>query len=204
MSFWDLNDGGNAADTGSEYEVPGGGNFDPIPDGSSVLALIDEAVWDQRTEAEYISLRWSILAPEEYKNRKVFQKLWVTDLDPNAQSNDKALKKRDRARRMLAAIDANAGGGLTKDPGVPTDEALQANLMNRPMVIRLGLWSMPDRNAGAPPGAVIEGNWVQAVAPSDKPLQITEAKPRQAAQSAPASVPSGGSYANELDDEIPF
>ena len=49
MSFWDLSDGANAADEKStEYEIPSGGNLDPIPDGSSVLAMIDEAKWDQK------------------------------------------------------------------------------------------------------------------------------------------------------------
>ena len=42
MGFWNLSDGDNAAKTGTEYEIPGG-NIDPIPAGSSVLAMIDEA-----------------------------------------------------------------------------------------------------------------------------------------------------------------
>ena len=42
MGFWNLSDGEDAAKTGAEYEIPGG-NMDPIPAGSSVLAMIDEA-----------------------------------------------------------------------------------------------------------------------------------------------------------------
>ena len=81
--FWNLSDGGNAKDTGTEYEIPGG-NMDPIPDDSSVLAMIDEAKWADKDDARYVSLRWSVISPDGFKNRKVFQKLWVTDDDPMA------------------------------------------------------------------------------------------------------------------------
>lgn len=197
MSFWDLSDGENAAASAeTEYEIPGG-NLEPIPDGSSVLALIDEAKWDERNEAEYISLRWSVLAPDEFKNRKIFQKLWVTDDDPNAKDADKAAKKRDKARRMLAAIDANAGGKLVKQSGKPTDEALTQCLTNKPMIIKVMIWSMDDRER---PGEKIEGNWIAAVAPRDKGVDVKAAKPRP--QPAAQSGGYGGGAA--LDDDIPF
>ena len=194
--FWNLSDGGTAADTGTDYEVPGGGNFDPIPDGSSVLAMIDEAKWDEKNEAEYISLRWTVLSPDEYKNRKVFQKLWVTDDDPSAKDREKAAKKRDKARRMLAAIDANAGGKLTAKPGKPTDESLTACLTNKPMIIRLAEWEVKDAQSGD----MIRGNWVQAVAPKSKGIDVKAASPK-------ASKPSGGVSAGGnggASDEIPF
>ena len=126
MSFWDTSDGGTAADTGTEFEVPSG-NLEPIPDGSSLLAMIEEAKWAIKDLAQVLEIRWSIVAPNEYKNRKIFQKLWVTDDDPNAKDADKAAKKRDKARRMLAAIDTNAGGQLLK-AGQPTDETISAQL----------------------------------------------------------------------------
>lgn len=175
--FWGLSDGGTATDTATEYEIPGGGNFDPIPDGSSVLAMVDEAKWDNNNEAKFISLRWTILSPDEYKNRKVFHKLWVTDDDPNAKDANKAAKKRDKARRMLAAIDANAGGKLTAKPGQPTDEDLMRCLTNKPMIIRLMIWEMPDRES---PGSVISGNWVSAVAPKSKGIDVKAPPPARA------------------------
>jgi hypothetical protein len=193
MSFWDLGDGSSAADNpDKEYEIPGGGDMTPIPGGSSVLALIDEAKWDDRNEAEYINLRWSIMAPDEYKNRKVFQKLWVTDDDPNAKDADKAAKKRDKAKRMLAAIDANAGGKLGKKGEMPTDDSLTMCLTNKPMIISLQVWSMPDREQ---PGEKIEGNWVSAVAPKSKGVDV---------KAAPAPKPKAAPPARDLDDEIPF
>jgi len=190
--FWGLSDGGSAADTGTEYEQPSG-NLEPIPDGSSVLAMIDEAKWDEKEDADYISLRWSVLSPDEYKNRKVFQKLWVTDDDPNAKDASAAAKKRDKARRMLAAIDANAGGKLTKKGGVPTDETLTVCLTNKPMIIKCMLWEMPDRERH---GEFIRGNWIAAVAPKSKGIDVKAAK-ASPAKSAPASAPID-------DDEIPF
>jgi len=197
MSFWDLSDGDSAKNTDSEYEIPSG-NMEPIPDGSSVLAMIDEAKWDKPRDgyAEFISLRWSVLAPEEYKNRKVFQKLWVTDDDPNARDDAAAAKKRDKARRMLAAIDANAGGKLTKQEGIPTDEALSSCLTNKPMTIKCMLWEMPDRDK---PGEFIRGNWIAAVAPKSKGVDVKEPAPARA-KPAPSGAPAGG---NDFD-EIPF
>lgn len=196
MSFWDTSDGENAASGASdEYEIPGG-NLDPIPDGSSVLAMIDEAKWDDRDGGEFISLRWNVLAPDEYKNCKVFQKLWVTDFDPTVKDSDKAIKKRDKARRMLAAIDFNCGKHLAKDPGIPTTEAMTQHLTNKPMVIKCMVWSMDDNER---PGEKIHGNWIAAVADKSKGLDVKPAKP----------LPSGGSSGAasktpELDDEIPF
>ena len=196
MSFWDLSDGKTAADTPKEYEVPGG-NMEPIPNNSDVLAVIDEIKWtDNGNESdprEYISARWSVMAPEQFKNRKVFHKLWVTDFDPNAKDDDKAKVKRDKARRMLAAIDANAGGQLTRSGEAPTSDTLAMHLMNKPMVIKCMVWSMKGNT-----GEMMEGNWISAVSPSDKELHIGEASnPKPQAQ-------TGGGGRADLDDEIPF
>jgi hypothetical protein len=209
MGFWDLSDGETAANTGTEYEVPSG-NMDPIPAGSSVLAMIDECKWEMKpTGEEFISARWTVIAPEEYKNRKVFHKLWVLDMDPSAKDEASGLKKRDKARKMLAAIDANAGGKLTAKPGRPTNDDL-LHLTNKPMVATMMIWSMPDtRNGG-----MMHGNWVSAVASkASKDIHVAEAKPLPT-NSAPAATGSrddfgtqrGGGYAKPglVDDEIPF
>jgi hypothetical protein len=195
MSFWDLSDGESAKDTDSEYEIPSG-SMEPIPDGSSVLAMIDEAKWDYKEGADFINLRWSVLAPEEYKNRKVFQKLWVTDNDPNARDEKAAAKKRDKARRMLAAIDANAGGKLTRKEGAPTDETLSSCLTNKPMTIKVMLWEMPDREK---PGEFIRGNWIAAVAPKSKGVDVKPQKPSVQRPAAQGNVDNSA-----IDDEIPF
>jgi hypothetical protein len=194
--FWGLSDGGTAKDTGTEYEIPGG-NMEPIPDDSSVLAMIDEAKWADKEYARYISLRWSVISPVEFKNRKIFQKLWVTSDDPMAKDADRAAKKRDKARRMLAVIDANAGGKLVKLAGMPDDDDLTANLAMKPMVIKIKVWSMPDREQ---PGAVISGNWICAVSPKTAGIDVKAAKPVTA--KAGGHKPNAGSALG--DDEIPF
>lgn len=197
-SFWDLSDGKNAAaDKTTEFDG-GGGNMEPIPDGSSVLAMIDEAKWDRTKDgsAEFISLRWTIIQPDAYKNRKVFTKLWVTDDDPGAKSADAAAKKRDKARRMLAAIDANAGGKLTSKPGKPSTEDLGIHLTSKPMVIRVQIWEVEDRQTGEK----IRGNWVSMVAPKTSELHIAAAAPKKAAKQE-----TFASHAASLDsDSIPF
>jgi hypothetical protein len=194
VSFWDLSTGENSANTGQEYEVPGG-NLDPIPAGSSVLAIIDEAKWERKqTGEEFISLRWSVVSPDEYKNRKIFHKCWVTDLDPQAKDEAKAIQKRDKARRMLAAIDANAGGKLTAQEGKPSDDSMALHLCNKPMIITLMEWSMRGND-----GSDMSGNWVSRVAPKSAGIDVK-------APSAKAKAPAMGNRpaSNVLDDEIPF
>jgi len=203
--FWDLSDGESAATSATkEFEMPGGGNFDPIPDGSTVLAMIDEAKWDAKADgAEYISLRWTVIAPEAFKNRKVFQKLWVTDDDPSADNQDKAAKKRDKARRMLAAIDANAGGKLTKKAGVPSNEDLTINLSNKPMTIKCMVWTVQDSKTGDE----ITGNWISAVAPKSKGTNVTDAgRAAPSKNSSPMAKAKERSFADTAEerDEIPF
>jgi hypothetical protein len=209
MGFWDLSDGETATNTGTEYEVPSG-NIEPIPAGSSVLAMIDECKWEMKpTGEEFISARWTVLAPEEYKNRKVFHKLWVMDMDPSAKDEASGLKKRDKARKMLAAIDANAGGKLTAKPGRPTNDDL-LSLTNKPMIATMMEWEMPDtRNGG-----MMSGNWVSAVASkASKDIHVAERKPKPKGMSGGAARPSddfgagsGGGYTKPgmVDDDIPF
>ena len=166
--FW------NIEETNGEFEM-GGGEIQPIPADTSCLAAIDEAKWDEKDGARYISLRWNVLMPAEYKGRKVFQKLWVADADPMAKDAD---KKRDKAKRMLAAIDQNAGGKLRAAGVEPTDTSLGVALINKPMVIKVMIWK--DRETNEP-----KGNWIGAVsakkgaapAPAAKPAAVTEDAP---------------------------
>lgn len=170
--------------------------MEPIPNNSDVLAIVDQAKWAEKDGANYIELRWSVAAPDEVKNRKVFHKLWVTDLDPNAKDEAKGKAKRDKARRMLASIDANAGGNLTRTGDAPTDETLTMHLCNVPMVIKVMVWSMRGND-----GTEMAGNWVSAVSPSDKPLQISS-EPLPKTSAAPAPYQGGNSDVG--DDDIPF
>jgi hypothetical protein len=182
MSFWDLSDGEDVTQTGGQFEV-GGGSMQPIPNDTSCIAFIDEAKWDAtRDGQEFISLRWSVVGPADYKNRKIFQKLWVTDADPRARDAD---KKRDKAKRMLAAIDTNAGGKLMAKAGKPTDESLTICLTNKPMQIKVMVWEMTNDSTGEKSS----GNWIAAVSPKG---------------SVAAAAPKAVKKAAEEGEEVPF
>lgn len=167
--FWGLSDG-DSVKSGASYQMEGG-NISPIPDGTQVLAALDETKWDSKDGNEYISLRWSVLRPETYKNRKVFQKLWVLGNNPNQSDPVKAKAQGDKAKRMLAAIDTNCGGKLLSGGGKPSDMDLQSSLLGKPMVIKLAVWEMEGTT-----GDKMTGNWVQGV--SAKETGIAEPKPQ--------------------------
>lgn len=192
MSFWDLSDGDQVS-TEKEYEAPSGGGNLILPDGSSVMASIDECKWQSfQGGEEHISARWNILAPEEYQGRKIFQKMYPDGDTARNTDPAKAKKKGDTAKRMLAAIDANCGGGLMKLQRKPSDEDFAMHLTNKPMVIRLGLWELDGK----------QGNWVQAVSPASKPVSVDASKVTKAAPKEQKSSVSGSSRYD--DDEIPF
>lgn len=187
MSFWGLSDGDSATETTGEFDA-GGGSNEPIPEGTSVLAMPDEAGWkEDRNGVEHLGIRWTILKPEAYQNRKIFHKLFVSDDDPRAKD---PAKKRDKALRMLGAIDKNAGGKLGKKDGRPTSDEIALALINKQMVIRLGVWEMQGDNGP------MSGNWVQSVSP--KSANISEA-PRKAPAKRQAPI------VDDIDDDdVPF
>lgn len=201
--FWGLSEGGSATDNASGEFDAGGGNMQPIPSETNVLAAIDEAKWAKNLRGdEYISLRWVVIAPEDFANRKIFQKLWVTDLDPSvkAKGEDKQIAKRDKAKKMLAAIDMNAGGKLMAKPVMPTDESLTLHLTNKPMIVKVMVWTQIDRATGEP----ISGNWVGAVSSkSTSKVSSAEEIAKGQAEMAKTAKPAGSSK-RDLDDEIPF
>lgn len=163
MSFWNLSDNSENLQSNNGTFSAGGGDMDPIPSDTQVKAACEEAKWDSYEGDEYINLKWTVLAPAEYKNRKIFQKVRVMDGDT---------KKADKAKRMLAAIAANAGGGLLKVEGKPTDMDLQKNLAMKPMALTLQVWEI-EKSDGT---GKASGNWVQQVAPlkAQTPAQAPE------------------------------
>lgn len=205
MSFWELSDGEDLRKS-DEKEFSVGGPIELIPAQTSLLACIDEAKWTTNADQKrYIELRWTSLAPESLKNRKVYQKLWVDDLDDSSKD---PVKKRDKAKRMLRAIDSNAGSKLSATDGFPSDEVLTMCLTNKPMVIRVDIWE------SARDGQLARGNYVQAVAPkgsnvsSDKDVAAGVEKMQAAGTSSKGGgsnyTPGGGRTSSLGDDEIPF
>jgi hypothetical protein len=68
---------------------------------------------------------------------------------------DPDTKKSDKAKKMLAAIDANCGGKLAQSDESPNDTAMAKALLNKPMLIKVMVWDLEGRT----------GNWVASVAP---------------------------------------
>lgn len=195
MSFWDLSDGGQVS-ASTEYEAASGGGV--IPDDTDLMAFIDEIKWDEKDGNRYISARWRSAAPAAYKNRVVFQKLWVLGNNPVQKDPAKRKKQGDNAKRMLAAIDANAGGGLMAINGIPTDEQLQSNLMNKMMVVKVKVWTMQGDD-----GKPMDGNWICAISPKSKGVPEVSAPSPQPKRQELDRVANGTSRYNQ-DDEIPF
>lgn len=173
MGFWNLSDG-KAVESKSEFEL--GGGFEVIPDGSRVLAAVEECKDDQWEGERFFNLKWRILEGE-YKNRIIFQKLKVFSSKE---------KQRDNAITMLAAIDANAGGKLMASGKEPTDFAIASALANRPMILLLRVWESEDKQK--------TGNYVAGVFSRQQTKASTAPK-----QSAPSSEPP-----MDFDDDIPF
>lgn len=173
MGFWNLSDG-KAVESKSEFEL--GGGFEVIPDGSRVLAAVEECKDDQWEGERFFNLKWRILEGE-YKNRIIFQKLKVFSSKE---------KQRDNAITMLAAIDANAGGKLMASGKEPTDLAIASALANRPMILLLRVWESEDKQK--------TGNYVAGVFSR----QQTKAAPAPK-QSSPSSEPP-----MDFDSDVPF
>lgn len=177
MSFFNFNE-----PVSGNFES-GGGEIEPIPANTAVLAAPDEAKIGEYQGDEYVSLRWVVLAPKEYQNRKIFQKIRVFDADQ---------KKAEKARRMLAAIDANAGGKLMKANSAPTDQSLTMALVNKPMVLKLQVWEID-----ADDGTKKRGNWISAVSPRQGNAPVPPV-------AAPAPAPAQAMTEDDFGDSVPF
>jgi len=205
--FWNLSDGSDlkSEETSGAFDA-GGGKIEIIPEGTQALAAIDEAKWDRTTDgAKFISLRWTLLQPEELANRKIFQKVWVDDYDPGTfdehkKPTPKSVTKKDKAKRMLMAIDANSGGKLAAKGVMPTDIDLTSSLTMKPMVIKIMEWKQIDKMTGDP----VKGNWIGAVAPKNSERTSPEELARLQASQAKASAGRGSSNKSLDEDSIPF
>ena len=186
-SFWTTSAGATATENvKAEGTYEAAGNTDPLPDNSSVLAFVEQAGWkrgrDEDGAPEYLNIQWRVQEPESVARRVVFQKLWVTDADPNAKDS---AAKRDKALAMLAKIDAIAGGKLAKIAGKPDDDQIALALQNKFAVLKLGVWEMGEAT----------GNWVKAISPKGHELSV------------PATLKRGESkkpYDDIDEDSIPF
>lgn len=194
MSFWNLSTGETAVSNEKEFSA-GGGDFDVIPKGTNVLVNVEDASWKeayQRSE-EFVNLKCRVLKPEGYANRVLFFKLWVDELDPGTTDKAKAIAKRDKHKKMLMAIDANAKGRLAKLSERPTDEHLALALVGAQFVATLGVWDKTDDDGKKTPG----GNWLMTAKP-----KTAEISPGPVTKSTGTKKPFYDD--EELDSDVPF
>lgn len=185
--FFKTSEGEDLTQGSGEFDA-GGGNMEPIPEGSKVLAAPTEAKWEEYEGTSFISIQWQVAKPQDYENRRIWQKLYVTDVDSRAKN---PTQKRDKALRMLAAIDKNAGGKLAKKGGKPSDVDLMGALCGKYMLVKLGVWDMNGKS----------GNWVQAVQPKEGgAVEVgTKAAPKPQSQTRQSN-----SFSDDLDSDVPF
>lgn len=197
MSFWDLDDGTSAA-TGEKEYTASAGDFEPIPKNTNCLVIVDDASWKEAYQASetFVNLKCKVLKPEAYENRTLFFKLWIDDLDPGVKTDGsfdkaKAIAKRDKHKRMLMTIDANAKGRLAKMTSRPSDEQLALALVGSQFVAGLGVWEK-EVDGKKVPG----GNWLMAAFPRTKEVtQVAKVAPKRASAFAD----------DDLDmDSVPF
>jgi hypothetical protein len=163
MSFWTTSEGKSAA-TEATGKFEASSSYELIPDGTTALAIITKPSIEQYNGDEYINVEWTIVKPDAFKNRKIFQKVRVWDSNP---------KKADKAKAMLANIDKNAGGKLAKLDKDPTNESL-AVLTGKTMLIKILIWNIDDKT-GNYIGAVSPRTTEEAApAPTPKPVEIDD------------------------------
>jgi len=190
MSFWQLNDG-TEAQTSTSFES-GGGEITPIPNNTQLIAVIEEAKWNEFQGDSTINLKWRVMRPADYANRVIFHKLKVFG---TSRDKDKAATA-DKAKMMLRAIDANCGGKLARLNAAPEDADLMTALVAKPMAIKVQVWDMDGK----------KGNWISAVAPAKAQAPATQPVAQPTQQRAPqrqAPAPVAPVY-DDLDDSIPF
>jgi len=178
MGFFTLSDDTEIENISTEFDG-GGGLIEPIPAGTQVLAFIEETTWVEPkdiTDNSYISIVWVVTQPEQHKEKKIRQKIQV---------NSNNVKKSDKARRMFAAIDANAGGKLIKLKSDPTDVDFAKHLVNKLMVVMIQIWKGKDKETGD----IISGNWISAISPKSSELK---------------APPVNEKSSDDFDDDIGF
>jgi len=191
-NFWELEDGTDATQTDGQFDS-GGGDLEPIPHKTGCVAAVEEIKWDSYESDRFINIRWRVLKPSEYQNRVVFQKIY-----PFGREGKKP-EYGDKHKRMLAAIDKNAGGKLARVEGEPSDEDLMSAIAGKMMGIMVMKWTIKAEDSRG--GTEQSGNWVSAVSPTKKggAAPATASKPAPNPAPKPATAP-----VDDFDDDIPF
>lgn len=193
INFWEDEEGEEIQQQES-FESKGGDDFEVIPAKTRALAEIESVTiesYKDAAEIEYINIQWTLMKPEIYQNRRIFQKIRIMGDDPTQKSykEDKQAEKIRNAKLMLAAIDKICSGGkLFALKRMPTEEELQKYLVGKSAEIYLMVYKIGE----------MEGNWVHSVfAPNGNVSAPSKAAPKK-----PAPKPASGF--DDMDDDIPF
>lgn len=195
INFWEDEEGEEIQQQES-FESKGGDDFEVIPAKTRALAEIESVTiesYKDAAEIEYINIQWTLMKPEIYQNRRIFQKIRIMGDDPTQKSykEDKQAEKIRNAKLMLAAIDKICTGGkLFALKRMPTEEELQRYLVGKSAEIYLMVYKIGD----------MEGNWVHSVfAPN-----VNVSAPSKATPTAKKAAPKPASGFDDMDDDIPF
>lgn len=180
-NFWDLEDGTSAYDPNATSAELGGGEFELLPDKTVVRAFVQESMWKEYEGEDYINLKWVVLAPEQYKNRVIFQKLKVKSPEG---------KKRVKAIMMLNVINAACGMKLPMDRE-PTDADLATGIGRRPMALLVKVWDIDGKT----------GNYIDKI---DRMESGSANSAPASKQQSKSSKPASSAPSQNFDNDIPF
>lgn len=196
INFWEDEEGEEIQQQES-FESKGGDDFDVIPAKTRALAEIESVTiesYKDAAEIEYINIQWTLMKPEIYQNRRIFQKIRIMGDDPTQKSykEDKQAEKIRNAKLMLAAIDKICTGGkLFALKRMPTEEELQRYLVGKNAEIYLMVYKLDDGK---------EGNWVHSVFAPNGNISA----PSKSTTAVKKAAPKLASGFDDMDDDIPF
>lgn len=134
-SWWETSDGEDLRKTDPKADLPSG-NFDPIPNNTKVLAIVDSAGKGEKDGNYYAEATLTILKPEGYANRKLFPRFWIFDDNPHAADPK---KKRDNDMRRFVKLDAACGGKLAKAGHEPDGDDIAMALTGKQVIVNVML-----------------------------------------------------------------
>lgn len=213
MGFFTLSTGKKANEEGNTT-FENGGNYDPMPDNTTVVAAISKISWAAPSDyylADSIKAEWDVLEPAAYAGRKFKQAIKIYDPKPDVA---------DKAKTMLSVMDSITGGKIMAEISRtnmdPDDNILALALINRPMTLTLGLFTPKEADKSAMNWVKkvtprVRGGVAQVAAPTNKDASPTPAETpaqRQArlrAERQPAAPVPQAQVEEEIDDgDIPF
>ena len=135
-----------------------------IPDGTTAMAVIDDANWNEYQGEQKIRLKW-LIAGGEFDGRTVVQNLKVKD------SKDSVVNK---AMQMIAFLNNRTNRKLPESR-YPNDEELASSLIGVKAAIKIKIWTKKGDS----------GNYVAAL--GDKLDSFSSATKQSASANASAS-----------------